>query len=248
MKQYLLSQLLILFIFIGCNSSEKEDLTIAAASNMQFVLQEIVNEFKTQKNINCHLITASSGKLTAQIEVGAPYDIFISANAKYPEYLKKSGLIKFQPKTIAFGKLVAFSNKELKSPLANYLISTEVKKIALPNPKTAPYGEIAKQALENLKIYTRIKSKLVYGENVSQTNQFVISGAADVGFTSKSTIFSKSLKFNKQQWTEINDTLYKSPEHHLVILNSRDNPKQFEAYLQTEKAKQILVNYGYELP
>ena len=247
--KYLIILLCLFFsVFSGCNSVKKEQLIIAAASNMQFVLQEIINQFEIEKNSSCHLITASSGKLTAQIEAGAPYDIFISANAKYPEYLMKIGVIQFQPKTIAFGKLVAFSNKELKLPLADYLISTEVKKIALPNLKTAPYGEIAKQALENMNVYNKVLPKLVYGESVSQTNQFVILGAADVGFTSKSIVFSR-LNINKNQFTEIDDSLYESPKHQLVIINSNnENAKQFVDFLQTEKAQQILVNYGYELP
>ena len=185
---------LIILIFLcinwNCNRSKDQILTIAVASNMQFAIQEITKAFTEESGIPCQTIISSSGKLTAQIKEGAPYDIFVSANMKYPNSLYDENLTTSRPKIYAFGKLVLWSkNKEIE-PSTNILTDKNIKHIALANPKNAPYGKAAIETLEHFDIYKKVEKKLIYGESIAQTNQFITTQAAQIGFTALSIIYA----------------------------------------------------------
>ncbi|WP_157998136.1 molybdate ABC transporter substrate-binding protein [Aquimarina agarivorans] len=236
----------------SCNTQKKEPLLIAAASNMSHVLTELNDEFEQQTGIAISLITASSGKLTAQLMAGAPYDVFISASAKYPKHLISANKKYEQPITVATGKLIMISNKKIESSVQHFITSTAVKKIAIPNPKIAPYGLASEELLHNWGVYQHVAYKLVFGESVGQTNQFILSGAADVGFTSKSLLFVNNNTFNKQHYREIDKRFYKPLEHQLVITSNNETTKtkagKYANFMRTEKAKTILKKYGYDVP
>ncbi len=253
----ILSKLLVLIfslnlVLISCQTKKEIPLTIAAASNMVFVLNELIPEFENQTDISIDLITASSGKLTAQIQSGAPFDVFISANAKYPKYLIESNSNYENAVTIARGKLVMISNKKIAYPLSSNVILPSVKKIAIPNPKIAPYGMATEELLHNWGVYEQVESKLIYGESVGQTNQFILLEAVDIGFTAKSTLFSNKLSVLKENYVEISDNLYQPLEHQLLLVSKTEAQKnkalQFARFMQTKKARQILLNYGYAVP
>ena len=156
-------------------------------------MPEIIKAFhKSHPDIKIKLILASSGKLTAQIIHGAPFDLFLSANMKYPLLLYKRGYTKTKPKVYAKGAIALFSVKNIDlTNFKNALL--KAKLIAIANPKSAPYGNVAITALKNAKIYQKVLPKLIYAETVSAVIPYTIN-QADVGIIAKSIIFSKNLK------------------------------------------------------
>jgi molybdate transport system substrate-binding protein len=215
---------------------------------MQFVIKDLVKNFSATTGIECEIIISSSGKLTAQINEGAPFDVFVSANLKYPNDLYKKGLTIDQPKIYAFGKLVLWTMKEDLSPLLFNLTNENIKHIAIPNPKTAPYGKAAMEALNFVNLLEKTKDKLVYGESISQVNQFINSQVVEVGFTSLSVVTSPQIK-GKGTYKIIDDSYYHSIAQGIVCIKS-DTPKEknalkFSDYLFSEKGKEILNTFGY---
>src|SRR4051794_13855929 len=148
-------------------SFAQNKLTVAAAANVQFVLNELAKDFKSSTGIETDIILNSSGKLTAQIKEGAPYDVFVSADMKYPKELYKSGYSIDSPKVYANGLLVLWTMQTGIKPIEDLsvLTSDAVKKIAIANPQTAPYGEASVETMNYYKVYDKVKNKLVYGES-----------------------------------------------------------------------------------
>lgn len=240
--------ILLLFLALSCNSNEKEKLRIAAASNMQFAIKEVAKAFQKEYDLSCETIISSSGKLTAQIKEGAPYDLFISADMKYPNLLVKEGFCVDDTRVYAYGQLVLWSPSSPTLLNLDSLSSSSIKHIALANPKTAPYGRAAKEALDYFGLSQSIEDKLVFGESISQTNQFILSGAAETGFTAKSVVLSPNLN-TEGQWLEIDPSAYQAIEQGIVVLkDSRQlkNALLFRDFLQGSKGKKILEDFGYK--
>ncbi len=141
----------------------KGNLTIATAANVQFAMQKLIRTFTQETGIKCHMILSSSGKLTAQINAGAPFDVFVSADVKYPQELYENGLTQEPPKIYAYGKLVIWSFNEPIDSSFEILASEKIQHIAIANPKTAPYGAAAVEALKHYGVYQTTKEKLVFG-------------------------------------------------------------------------------------
>ncbi|WP_257746892.1 molybdate ABC transporter substrate-binding protein [Wenyingzhuangia fucanilytica] len=241
-------------LFIACNSKKssdkKDEIVIATAANMQFSMKEITTAFEKETNIKCSLVISSSGKLTAQIKEGAPYDVFVSANMKYPEEIYNSGFAHTSPKIYAFGKLALWSlNKQIK-PNLTLLKDDRIKHIALANPDTAPYGFASVEVMKKLDIYNEVKNKLVYGESISQTNQFITLQSVEIGFTAMSVVLSSAMK-EKGNWIEIDKSLYTPIKQGVVVIKNKNiiNPSaiKFYDFLFTDKAQIILKNYGYDV-
>jgi len=230
--------------FIG----NAQKLRIAVAANAQFVAGVLTKEFKQQTGIEPELIVGSSGKFTAQIEQGAPFDVFMSADMKYPEELFAKQLTTAKPQIYAYGTLVLWSNANV-IPTINSLTKADIKKIAVANPALAPYGEAAIEALKKLKLYDQLQPKLVFGESIAQVNQFLLTDAADAAFTAKSVVMDPAQQ-GKGRWTEVDNKLYKPIAQGVVILKTStgENLKQaqkFYKFLFSTKAKQIFKAYGY---
>lgn len=225
-------------------------LTIAVAANMQFAMRALTHAFAKENGVECDLIISSSGKLTAQIKAGAPYDLFVSADMKYPEDLYKSGFALEAPKIYAFGKLVLWSMDRKVKPSLSILKTKMIRHIACANPKTAPYGVAAVQALKHYDLYNLVKSKLVYGESISQTNQFIISESAELGFTAKSVVLSPDLK-GSGSWVEINPDSYAPIAQGVIVLKRKNseeaNALKFYNFLFSAEAKKILKKFGYTI-
>lgn len=247
-------QLLLLLSTVGFNScktnSDTDVLTIAAASNMQFALEEIASVFTADSGIPCHLVTSSSGKLTAQISEGGPYDILISADMKYPGQLESAGLTYGPPQIYAYGKLVLWTTTADIEPDFNALRRDEINYIAMANPKTAPYGVAAMEVLKHLNLDEILKEKLVFGESIGQVNQFISSGSAQIGFTALSVVSSPRFK-NSGRWEEI-DTRFYSPIAQGVAVIRKEGKKQedavlFRDFLFSQQAREILIKYGYTI-
>jgi molybdate transport system substrate-binding protein len=242
--------ILLLFIITSCSSRDENRLHIATAANMQFAMQELAKSFSEDTGINCEIIVSSSGKLTAQIIEGAPFDIFVSADLKYPNELYKQGFCIDKPEVYAYGKLVIWTvNSQLKPTLKSFG-KKQVKHVAIGNPKTAPYGIAALQVLKKKGIYESLKSKLVLGESIAQTNQFITTYAAQIGITAKSSVLSPRLK-NKGLWEEIEEELYDPISQGVVILKNRngqiEKAKRFKDFLFSVKGKEILDKFGYSV-
>lgn len=236
------------FLIGGCKVPIPNSLMIAAASNMQFALEDLVPAFEAKHGISCHVILGSSGKLAAQISEGAPYHIFISADKKYTEFLDERGKSASIPFVFAQGQLVIWS---LNLPITNttsIFDAPEVQRIAIANPQTAPYGVAATNFLSNINKIEKIKSKLVYGESVSQVNQFILSGAADVGLTAKSVVLSEHMK-KVGSWMDLDSALYKPIGLYAMSINGSKeqsaNVQLFSSFLKSEEAKEIMRRYGY---
>ncbi|MFK7807046.1 MAG: molybdate ABC transporter substrate-binding protein [Saprospiraceae bacterium] len=234
--------------FACCNHTEQASpLRVTAAANLQFPIQDITAAFTKKTNIPCETIIGSSGKLTAQIKEGAPYDIFISANQLYPNTLHQAGRTTSPPVVIGEGKLVLLHLTE--SIELEALLNPNIKHIAIANPKVAPYGAAAMEVLKNQEgLYEKIEHKIVYGESIAQVNQFVATGVADVGFTALSAVIALQKK-QKSFWTEINTKDHSPIKQTMVLLKNNRNKtaeaKQFQDFILSSDGKSILKKYGY---
>ncbi len=244
---------LFLFPFImnmACGQKDSEKLMIATAANMQFPMKELVQGFTERSGIECEMVISSSGILTAQIREGAPFDIFVSADMKYPQELYKDGFTLSAPAIYAYGKLVIWTLDQDFDPSLDQMTSDDIRHIALANPKTAPYGLAAVEVLENAGIYEKVLKKLVFGESISQASQFVVSGAAEIGFTAKSVVLSPDIK-ERANWIEVNEIYYTPIAQGLVILKNGkkriNRAENFYDFMFSEKGKKILDKFGYSV-
>lgn len=229
-------------------------LTVAAAADLGPALREIAGQFDQRSGSKTALVFGSSGNLTTQIEHGAPFDAFLSADLDYPHRLEGEGLaVLGSLTTYAFGKLALWAPKN--SPLAlgalemKALTRPEVRAIAIANPEHAPYGKAAVAALRTANLYDKLKSKLVFGENVAQAAQFVVSGNAQVGIVPLSLALAPELARNGQWWA-LPPKLYPRIAQGGVVL--RKSSKQelaqiFLAFLKSKEAGSILQRYGFDL-
>ena len=242
----------ILFTVSACGNKKNDTkkITIAAAANMRYAIKEITNEFTQLTGIECELIISSSGKLTAQIIEGAPYDVFVSADMKYPYEIYANGLAQAPPKIYAFGNLVLWTMVEGINASLHSLTNELVQHIALANPKTAPYGKSAMDVLEHYKLLDKVEHKLVYGESISQTNQFIVSKSAEMGFTSMSVVLSTEMK-GMGQWIALDSNIYAPIEQGIVIIKrqkgNNNDSDEFYDFIFSNNAKKILVNFGYSV-
>jgi molybdate transport system substrate-binding protein len=238
----------ILFLLLWSTSLQAQSIRVAVAANAQFVMQSLGDAFQKQTGVKVEAIVSSSGKLTTQIQQGAPYDIFLSADMGYPTTLHKGGFTTAAPIVYAYGSLVLWtmSNLPLTADL-KILQNSAVRHIAIANPATAPYGEAAVSLLKYKNVFDLAKSRIVYGESISQVNQYVLTGAAEVGITAKSVVLDPSLK-QRGHWIDLPPPGYSPIAQGVVILKRTQQPKaaqQFIQFLRSATAKRILQQFGY---
>lgn len=229
-------------------------LNIAVAANVSYAMPVLIKAFnETHPDTKIQTTLTSSGKLTAQIRNGAPYQMFMSANMKYPEALYADKIATTKPIVYAQGALAMFSIKtyDLKKGIG-IITGEDVRKVAVANPKTAPYGTAAVAAMKSAGIYEIVEPKLVYAESISQTVQYAMS-AADIGFINKSALYSDKMSQYKKgvSWVDIDPKLYKPIEQGVVLLKNADNNKEAEAFYRfilSDKAKAIFKDFGYLVP
>lgn len=234
--------------------SGAESVSVAAASNMVYALDALNAEFqRAAPTVAVTTTTGASGSLVAQIEHGAPFDVFLSADLDYPRAL--IAVRQADEKSLrifATGQLVIWTTRPglALGSIPALVRDPAVKKIAVANLATAPYGRAAQQALEKLGAWADAQPKLVVGENVTQTAQFVETGNADVGFVALSLVLAPNLK-ETGRWVRVPAELY-APLDHGAVLTVRGavNPaaRRYLAFLSSDPAKKILRQFGYGLP
>jgi molybdate transport system substrate-binding protein len=230
-----------------------ESVSVAAASNLIYVLDALHAELKrTSPAFVVTTATGASGNLFAQIKNGAPFDVFLSADTDYPRQLVAEKLGDAATLRIfATGRLVLWTTRPELDPtdLAALVLHTSVKKIAIAQPRSAPYGRAAQAALEKLGAWSIAQPKIVWGENITQTAQFVETGHADAGFVALSLVLSQRLA-HRGRWHEVPAALHAPVSlDHAAVLTTRGatNPtaRRYLEFLTSEPAKKILRDFGY---
>ncbi len=244
MKKTLITLLLAASAYAG-------QINIAVAANVSYAIDELKAAFaKSHPDTKVEVTLGSSGKLTAQIKNGAPYGLFMAANMKYPEALYKDGIATTKPVVYAQGALAYLSAtpKDFSKGIALVAGGT-IGKIAVANPKTAPYGTAAVEALKKGGVYEKVKDRLVYAESISQTVTYALT-AADIGFIAKSSLYSPKMAQYKQNvnWASVDPKLYTPIKQGIVLLkNDGKNPeyKAFYDFILGDEAKAIFKKFGY---
>ncbi len=225
------------------------EITVAAAADLQFAFTEIAKLYEQRSGHKVILVFGSTGQLVQQIENGAPFDIMAAANITYIDRLIEKGLV--DPDSAALharGRIVLAANKNMAEPVTELkdLLSDPIKRVAIANPEHAPYGLAAKQALQTAGLWEEIQPKLVYGENVRQTLQFIQTGDAEAGIIALSVAEVPEIT-----WTLIDDRLHSPLDQALAITTYCKNPAlaaEFIAFINGEVGRPIMQSYGFLLP
>lgn len=248
LKKLLISSLLLVnFVYAG-------SINIAVAANVSYAIDDLKKEFnKLYPNTNVRVTLGSSGKLTAQIKNGAPYHLFMAANMKYPQALYNDGVAITRPLVYAQGSLAYLSStkKDFSKGIA-LMKDSSISKIAVANPKTAPYGKAAVEAMKNGNVYDDVVNKYVYAESISQTVSYAIT-AADIGFIAKSSLYSPKMAKYKEgiNWFDVDPKLYTPINQGIVVLKNGESNSEvsaFYTFMLSAKAKKILNDFGYLVP
>ncbi|MDP2786914.1 MAG: molybdate ABC transporter substrate-binding protein [Pseudomonadota bacterium] len=226
--------------------------TVAAAADLKFALEEIVTQFhKTHPGDQVETIYGSSGKFHAQIRQGAPYDLYFSADIAYPLALAAAGYAASEVKPYAVGRIVLWSPLlDARKLQVQDLVAPQFKRIAIANPKHAPYGKRAEEALRAAGVWEKVQDRLVFGENIAQTAQFVQTGNAQIGILALSLARHPELA-NKGGYGLIPEKLYHPLEQGFIITRrAAGNPlaASFSAYMGSPEARAVMVKYGFALP
>lgn len=235
--------------------SPPTELTIAAAADLKFALDDLVKEFKAQfPTTKINVTYGSSGNFFAQLQNGAPFDLFFSADIAYPRKLAASGLAADDVFLYGIGCLVVWVPKD--SPVAvdqlgiKSLLEPSIRKIAVANPEHAPYGRAAVAALKTLHVYDQVASRLVYGENIAQTAQFVQSGAAEAGLLALSLAVAPQMRDAGRFW-QVSLEAYPRMEQGGIILKSTkdlESARAFRDFVLGEHGREVLKQYGFSVP
>jgi molybdate transport system substrate-binding protein len=230
-----------------------QSITVAAAADLQFAMQDVAAQFQKKTGKEVKLIYGSSGNFFQQLQNGAPFDMFFSADLDYARKLESAGLT--EPGSYyeyARGRIVIWVLNDSKLDLGSgvkVLLNPSIAKIAVANPQHAPYGRAAVAAMLKEGIYDRVKDKLVLGENILQTASFVMSGSADAGIVALSLALSPNMKA-KGRYFEVPAGDYPPIKQACVILNSSKNKEtaeQFLSFIKTAEAADTLRMYGFDV-
>lgn len=245
----------LLLVLLPAPIRAEGELTVAAAADLQYAMRALVQSFERYSGAHVRLVLGSSGNLTTQIEHGAPFDLFFSADVQHPQQLESKKLI--EPGSLvryAVGQLVVYVPKTSPLDFEHHglaaLTAPSVHKIAIANPRFAPYGRAAVAALRHAGLYETLEPRLVLGEDVSQTTQFVVSGNAQAALTALSLMFAPGTQGRGRYWV-VPAGSYPPLEQAAVIV-ARSKEKQlaraFLDYLKTPEGRAILTHYGFAKP
>jgi molybdate transport system substrate-binding protein len=246
--------LTLLAALLTFRAAHGQEIRVAAAADLKFALDELAAQYEKRTERKVDISYGSSGNFFAQIQNGAPFDMFFSADIEYPRKLEATRLT--EPGTLyeyAVGRIVIWMPRDARADLAKLgwkaLLDPSVEKLAIANPEHAPYGRAAVSALRNAGIYEQVRAKLVYGENIAQAAQFVASGNAQAGILALSLAVSPPMNEGKR-W-EIPANMHAPIEQAAVILKSakdKEGARDFLAFLKSGAGRRILESYGFILP
>ena len=248
----LLMLVLIAISLLAALPAQAEKITIAAAADLKYALDEIVGGFtRSHPDDQIQVVYGSSGKFHTQIQQGAPYDLFFSADISFPRQLARLGLAASDVKPYAIGRIVLWSaGKDAAKMTLASLADPRFKRIAIANPKHAPYGKRAEEALRAAGVWESVRSRLVLGESVAQAARFVQSGNVQAGIIALSLALSPELAKNGR-YVLIPDTLHQPLEQGYIITRRGGDKllaKSFSAYMDTKETRALLTKYGFGLP
>jgi len=235
-------------------AQEQKMVRVAAAADLKFAMEELSKEFASRTGTKVDVTTGSSGNLFEQIQSGAPFDLFFSADMDYPKKLAELGFA--DPGTLleyASGQLVIWTPANAQVSVAqdkwHALLDARIQKIAIANPRLAPYGRAAVDALQKAGIYEQVKTKLVYGENISQAAQFAQSGNAQVGIIAHSLALFPRMKGGKI-WEIPADMHRPIAQGAVVLKNARNKAAALELldFVKGDAGRAILENHGFAIP
>jgi len=228
-----------------------QSIKVAVASNLLIPFQQIEAQFESKYPYQVEVIPGASGTLTSQILNGAPYEIFVSADDKYIEEVVNAGRVYGGPYTICFGSVYLWVKDDVAgNDIEAILQQDNIKSVALAHPDLAPYGRIARDWLEVKQLGLLIQPKVVYGNSITQVNQYITTGAVDAAFT------SNSLKFSDRRlpgrFFKI-DEIWIDPVPQAMVMIKTDGPGMFVAtlfkdFLMGREARKIFESLGYETP
>lgn len=231
-------------------------ITVAAAADLKFALEDVMKEFRRlHAEIEVQPTYGSSGSLFAQISNGAPIDLFLSADIEFPRKLiEQQQAIAELEFAYAIGHLVVWVRQESTLPVESVGIQVlkdeGVRKIAIANPKTAPYGRAAETAILHFGLEDAVRDKLVLGENIAQAAQFVESGAADVGIIALSSALAPAMKGEGRYWSVPSEAHPQLLQGGVILSKTKDRSacEQFRSFMLSPPGREILRRYGFELP
>lgn len=244
--------LLALSCLLVATTVHAEKITIAAAADLKYAMDEIVAGFrKGQPTHEIDVVYGSSGKFHTQIRQGAPYDLFFSADINFPRELARQGLAAGEVRPYAVGRIVLWSAgmDATKMTLAS-LVDPKITRIAIANPKHAPYGKRAEEALRASGVWEKLQPKLVFGENIAQTAQYVQSGNAQIGILALSLVINPELS-KQGGYYLIPEKLHTPLEQGYVITKpgaDKQLARQFADFMGSKQARGIMTKYGFVLP
>ena len=246
--------IVLLAVLLTCSCARAQAVKVAAAADLKFAMAELAAQFETQSGAKLDVTYGSSGNFLTQIQNGAPFDLFFSADSEYPKKLEAVGLA--EPGTLreyAVGHIVIWTPRDsgIDAAKAGWqsLLDQRVKKIAIANPEHAPYGRAAVAAMREAGIYEQVKDKLVYGENISQAAEFVQSGNAQVGIVALSLAISPAMK-NGNKW-QIPADSYPPIKQTAVVLRAsknKDAARRFLDFVSGPQGREILQRSGFTVP
>lgn len=244
---------LIFALLAALHAGGAQGLAVAAAADLRPVLEEMKILFESRHSgTRVQISYGASGSLAAQIQHGAPFDLFLSADLGFPERLVQAGLAEGPVFPYAMGRLVLWVRRDLDldPSTPQVLLDPAVKRIALANPALAPYGRSAEAVLRNASIHDAVKSRLVFGENVIQAAQFLRCGAAEAGFISLAQSLEPAMVRSGRTWI-VDPGLYPSLRQGGVVLRRSVHPewaKSFRDLLRGPEGRALLLRLGYGEP
>jgi len=249
---HLVTRFAALALLLIAGSVHAEKFTVAAAADLKFCMDELVATYQREHaGVQIDVSYGSSGNFATQIEQGAPFDLFFSADVSYPRALQQKGLTGGEPSVYAIGRLVLWSatRDATKLSVAD-LAHADIGKVAIANPQHAPYGKRAEEALHAAGVWEAVQPKLVLGENIAQTAQFAASGNADVGLIALSLALNPELA-RQGGYALVPESLHQPLQQAFVLTqHGADNvaAKAFAEYVQGAPARALMASYGFALP
>lgn len=250
---YTIKTLFLTCIILLCSSmAHAEKITIAAAADLKFAMDELVSAFKTANPADeIEVIYGSSGKFHTQIQQAAPYDLYFSADIAFPRELAKKGFAASDVRPYAVGRIVLWSSSlNAEKMILASLTDPLITRIAIANPKHAPYGKRAEEALRASGLWEKIEGKLVYGENIAQTAQFVQTGNAQVGIIALSLAVNSELASKGGHYLIPDDLHEPLTQGYIITKRAAGNAlaHRFVDYMRSATAEAVMTKYGFVLP